>query len=110
MGRTAAPVAVVEFIPRRLCQMAVWLAAELMTVLAKFIGLTQAGPSTRHRRSNSEIVCILPNIVPSTSPTSLRVNASAVLCRGADGQWRIDSSQQAGMAQAAPRSLLPGTE
>jgi surface antigen len=38
------------------------------------------------------------------------VNASAVLCRGPDGQWRIDPSQQAGVAQTAPRSVPPGTQ
>jgi surface antigen len=36
-----------------------------------------------------------------------RVSASALLCRGLDGQWRIESSQQAGIAQAAPRSFPP---
>jgi hypothetical protein len=38
------------------------------------------------------------------------VNASAVLCRGPDGQWRIDPSQQAGIAQSAPRSRPEGTQ
>jgi hypothetical protein len=29
------------------------------------------------------------------------------LCRGLDGQWRIESSQQAGIAQTTPRSFPP---
>src|SRR6185312_1631923 len=64
------PVEMVVFTPRRLCTMAVWPAAALITVLEKSIGLAYDGPASRARRSNSEIVCTLQNIVPRTRPTS----------------------------------------
>jgi hypothetical protein len=50
------------------------------------------------------------NVTQTINIGGQSVNASAVLCRGPDGQWRIDASQQAAIARTAPRSLLPGTE
>ena len=50
------------------------------------------------------------NVTQTINLGGQSVKASAVLCRGIDGQWRIEPSQQSGIAQAAPRSLLPGTE
>jgi hypothetical protein len=50
------------------------------------------------------------NVTQTINIGGQSVNASAVLCRGTDGQWRIDPSQQAGIAQAAPGSLRPGTQ
>jgi len=50
------------------------------------------------------------NVTQTINIGGQNVNASAVLCRGPDGQWRIDPSQQAGMAQSAPRSRPPGTQ
>ncbi len=47
------------------------------------------------------------NVTQTINIGGQNVNASATLCRGPDGQWRIDPSQQAGIA---PRSLPPGTE
>src|SRR6185503_3547962 len=56
--------------PRRLCTIAVCPAAALITVLEKSIGLAYDGPTSTARRSNSEIVCTLQNMVPRTRPTS----------------------------------------
>src|SRR5437667_448891 len=50
------------------------------------------------------------NVTQTINLSGQSVNASAVLCRGIDGQWRIEPGQQAGIAQARPRSLLPGPE
>jgi hypothetical protein len=50
------------------------------------------------------------NVTQTINIGGQKVNASAVLCRGQDGQWRIDPSQEAGIAQSAPRSLRSGTQ
>ncbi len=47
------------------------------------------------------------NVTQTIDIGGQRVSASALLCRGLDGQWRIESNQEAGIAQATPRSFPP---
>jgi hypothetical protein len=50
------------------------------------------------------------NVTQTINIGGQNVSASAVLCRGTDGQWRIEPSQRTGIAQAAPRPLARNPE
>jgi hypothetical protein len=50
------------------------------------------------------------NVTQTINIGGQNVSASAVLCRGTDGQWRIEPSPRTGIAQTAPRSLVGNPE
>ena len=50
------------------------------------------------------------NVTQAINIGGQNVSASAVLCRGTDGQWRIEPSPRTGIAQTAPRSLVRNPE